>query len=55
MDESNFSTKVFTEEQQILLLTDIKKRSKCKTCATDYVKCLAYEVAREIKEPYPKS
>jgi len=56
MDESNFSTKLFfTEEQQILLMTEIKKSSKCKTCAADYVKCLPYEVAREIKEPYPKS
>jgi len=42
MDEykSNFSIKVFTEEQQILLMTEIKKRSKCKTCAADYVSSL---------------
>jgi len=53
--ESNVSTKVFTKEQQILLLTEIKKRSKCKSCAADYVKYLAYEVVREIKESHPKS
>jgi len=45
---------LFTRERQ-LLLTEIKERSKCQTCATDYLKCPAYEVAHEIRETYSKS
>jgi len=48
------NTKVIYLQDEILLLTEIKKNYTCKSCAMDCLKSVAYGMVCDLEKSYPK-